>query len=103
MESSSIPETKATLHQIDGQLDSLIGITQEQVVGAKRVGDELDGQITMIGGINTHMDKTQTGIEGATNEVTKVKPSKGSFIAWIVAFILLVLIIVLGIWWHPKK
>jgi flagellar basal body-associated protein FliL len=49
------------------------------------------------------MDKTQTGIDGATIEVKAVKPGKSTWVSWIVAIVLLAVIIFLWIFWHPKK
>jgi hypothetical protein len=103
MTTSYQQQTKDQLQHIDGQLDSLVEITAEQVTGAKQIGSELDGQAVMIAGINSHMDRTQTGIEGATTAVMEVKPGAGSWISWILALVLLALILVLGIFWHPKK
>jgi t-SNARE complex subunit (syntaxin) len=94
-------ETKDHLKHIDGQLDSLVEVTNEQLDGAIRVGNELDSQIQMIGDINTHMDKTQTGIDGATGAVQQVKPGKASWISWIIAIVVVLVIILLGVFWHP--
>ena len=85
--------------QIDAGVDALLNQTNIMDQNAKAIGDEISDQIQMAKDINDHMDKTDEGINKATDKLKQVQTvSKGGCISWIICilfFVLTILVLVL--------
>ncbi len=81
--------------QIDAGVDALLNQTNVMDQNAKDIGNEISDQIQMAKDINDHMDKTDEGINKATDKLKQVqKVSKGGLASWIICLLFFVLTIV---------
>jgi type VI protein secretion system component VasF len=84
-------------------MDDLLQGGKELVAGARAVGQQLDGQIKKAGDINAQMDRAEAGIDKARIKVRSVTMNRWVFSVWIVAGVLLAVIVLLWLFWHPKQ
>ena len=89
-------QNQKKLEDIDGKLDILVDITGKAATQSKAMGNELDRQNEQIRNINDHMDRTDAGINKATNKVVEVQEAtKSGKISWVVCVVLIILCVVL--------
>jgi hypothetical protein len=89
---------KAAMSEIDKGLDALVAQAAQINTGAKAIGQELDEQIEMNKDLSAHMDRTDAGINKATDKVHEVgQTSSGSIVSWICMILLVILIIVIAV------
>ena len=92
--SATMDQTDAVLGEVDGVLDTLNDMTGTMVTNAQAQGKEIKEQTEMAKKTNAHMDKTNDGINKATNKLVGVqKVSK----VGIIPFIFIILFAVIGV------
>lgn len=87
-------QTQENLARIDDQLEALVDITGAARVTAVQIGQELRDQEKMLNQVSDHMDGAAVEIEKATTAVQAIKEHKGTCVAWILALLCLIGIIV---------
>lgn len=92
--SDMLAQNDAVLAQCDDAIDNLVGMTGTMVTNAEAIGAEIKDQTEMAKGINDHMDKTNDGINKATDKMKSVeKTTKGS----ILPCILIIVFFIIGV------